>query len=155
MRTRWGTRFVSYDQRSKFEVHYCDFIMDSMAYQITSLTFVCSNVYSDADQRKHQSSASLAFVWGIHRGPVNSPHKEPVTRKVFPFDDVIMRCVATIVSLRLRSSQTELSWGCKLTDGNGWAVYFCWKLGDGSVSYKFWYEFCHSILATESNGHSP
>ena len=43
-----------------------------------------------AHQRKHQSSASLAFVWGIHRRPVNSPHKWPVTRKMFPFDDVIM-----------------------------------------------------------------
>ena len=43
-----------------------------------------------ADQRKHQSSASLAFVPGIHRWPVNSPHKEPVTRKMFPFPDVIM-----------------------------------------------------------------
>ena len=41
-------------------------------------------------QRKHQSSASLAFVRGIHRVPVNSPHKWPVTRKMFPFDDVIM-----------------------------------------------------------------
>ena len=47
-------------------------------------------VYSGADQSKHQNSASLAFVWGIHRGPVNSPHKWPVTRKMFPFDDVIM-----------------------------------------------------------------
>ena len=40
--------------------------------------------------KKHQSSASLAFVPGIHRGPVNSPHKWPVTRKIFPFDDVIL-----------------------------------------------------------------
>ena len=40
--------------------------------------------------KKDQSSASLAFVWGIHRGLVNSPHKWPVTRKMFPFDDVIM-----------------------------------------------------------------
>ena len=48
------------------------------------------NRYSDVNQRKHQSSASLAFVRGIHRGPVNSPHKWPVTRKMFPFDDVIM-----------------------------------------------------------------
>ena len=47
-------------------------------------------VYTGADQRKHQSSASLAFVRGIHRWPVNSPHKGPVTRKTFPFDDVIM-----------------------------------------------------------------
>ena len=67
--------------------------MGAIASQITSLTIVYSIVYSDADQRKHQSSASLAFVRGIHRGPVNSPHKWPVTRKMFPFDDVIMcRC---------------------------------------------------------------
>ena len=64
--------------------------MGAIASQITSLTIVFSTVYSDADQRKYQSSASLAFVQGIHRGPVNSPHKWPVTRKMFPFDDVIM-----------------------------------------------------------------
>ena len=43
--------------------------MGAIASQITSLTIVYSIVYSDADQRKHQSSASLAFVRGIHRGP--------------------------------------------------------------------------------------
>ena len=64
--------------------------MGAIASQITSLTIVYSTVYSDADQRKHQSSASLTFVRGIHRGPVNSPHKWPVTREMFPFDDVIM-----------------------------------------------------------------
>ena len=63
--------------------------MGAIASQITSLTIVYSTVYSDADQRKHQSSASLAIVWRIHRSPVNSPHKWPVTRKMFPFDDVI------------------------------------------------------------------
>ena len=67
--------------------------MDSMASQITSLAIVYSAVYSGADQRKLQSSASLAFVRGIHRGQVNSPHKGPVTRKMFPFDDVIMGLV--------------------------------------------------------------
>ena len=66
--------------------------MGAIGSQITSLTIVYSTVYSDADQRKHQSSTSLAFVWGIHRWPVNSPHKWPVTPKMFPFDDVIMRC---------------------------------------------------------------
>ena len=64
--------------------------MGAIASQITSLMIVYSIVYSDVDQRKHQSSASLAFVRGIHRGPVNSPHKWPVTPKMFPFDDVIM-----------------------------------------------------------------
>ena len=70
--------------------HYNDVIMGGIASQITSLTIVYSTVYSEADQIKHQSSASLAFVRGIHRGPVNSPHRWPVTRKMFPFDDVIM-----------------------------------------------------------------
>ena len=64
-------------------IHYCDAIMGTVASQVTSLTIVYTTVYSDADQSKHQSSASLAFVWGIHRGPVNSPHKWPVTRKMF------------------------------------------------------------------------
>ena len=64
--------------------------MGPIASQITSLTIVYSIIYSDADQRKHQSSASLAFVRGIHRGPLNCPHKWPVTRKMFPFDDVVM-----------------------------------------------------------------
>ena len=64
--------------------------MGTIASQITSFTIVYSTVYSDADQEQHQSSPSLAFVRGIHRGPVNSLHKWPVTRKMFPFDDVIM-----------------------------------------------------------------
>ena len=71
--------------------HYNDVIMSVMASQITSLTIVYSTVYSGADQRKHQSSAPLVFVRGIHWWPVNSPHKGPVTWKMFPFDDVIMR----------------------------------------------------------------
>ena len=73
---------------------YGDIIMGAISSQITSLTIVNSTVYSNADKRKHQSSASLAFVRGIHRGPVNSPHKWPVTR-MFPFDDVIMWIIST------------------------------------------------------------
>ena len=70
---------------------YCtDVIMSIMASQITSLAIVYSPICSDTDQRKHQSSASLAFVRGIHRRPVNSLHKRPVTRKMFQFDDVIL-----------------------------------------------------------------
>ena len=65
--------------------------MGTIASLITSLMIVYSPIYSDADQSKHQSSASLAFVRRIHRGPVNSPHKLPVTREMFPFDDVIMK----------------------------------------------------------------
>ena len=69
-------------------VHHTNVIMGARASQITSLTIVFATVNSDADQRKHQSSTSLAFAQGIHRG--HSPHKWPVTRKMFPLDDVIM-----------------------------------------------------------------
>ena len=71
--------------------HNSDVIMGAIASQITSVTIVYSTVYWGADQRKHHKSASLAFVRGTHRWPVNSPHKWPVTRIMFPFDDVIMR----------------------------------------------------------------
>ena len=64
--------------------------MSAIASRITSLTVVYLTVYSDSDKRKHQSSASLAFATGINQWPVNSPHKWPVTRKMFPFDDVIV-----------------------------------------------------------------
>ena len=70
--------------------HYNDVIMSTMASQIASLEIVYSTAYSGADQRKHQSSASLAFVRRIHRWPVNSTCKWPVTWKMFPFDDVIV-----------------------------------------------------------------
>ena len=71
-------------------VHYSKFIMSTMASQITSLMSVYSTVYSCADERTHQSSASLDFVSVIHRWPVNSPYKGPVTGRMYPFDDVIM-----------------------------------------------------------------
>ena len=90
---------VSYVYHKSTSVsHYSDVIMGAIAYQITSLPIVYTTVYSGADQRKHQSSASLALVRGIHRRPVNSPHKGPVTRKTFPFDDVIMnyRCLCIL-----------------------------------------------------------
>ena len=63
--------------------------MSPMASQITSFTIVYSTVYSGADQRKHQSSASLP-LWGDSPMTGEFPHKGPVTRKMFPFDDVIM-----------------------------------------------------------------
>ena len=71
-------------------IHYIDVIMSAIASQVTGVSIVCSTIRSGADQRKLQSSASLAFVWGIHRWPVNSTHKRPVTRKIFSFDHVIM-----------------------------------------------------------------
>ena len=72
------------------EKYYNDVKMCAIASTITGLTIVYSTVYSGADQRKHQSSVSLVFLWGSHRWPVNSPDKGPVTWKMFPFDNVIM-----------------------------------------------------------------
>ena len=106
--------------------HYNDVVMSAMASQIFSftaiystiysikdlvkkhqlLTIVYSIVYSGVDQRKHQSSASLAFARGIHRRPVNSPHKGPVTRKLFPFDDVIMFHLVTAQRTGYRASNS-------------------------------------------------
>ena len=71
-------------------LHYNDVIMSAMTSQVTSLAIVYSTVYSGTDERTHQSSASLAFVRGIHQWPVNSPHKGPVSWKMFPLDDVII-----------------------------------------------------------------
>ena len=96
-------------------LHYYDVIMGAMAYQITSLTIVYSVVYSGADKRTHQSCASLAFVRGIHRGPVNSPHKWPVTRKIFPFDDVIMEGPFT----EMRGISTFTATSYSKSDWNG------------------------------------
>ena len=105
--TEWWKHFSSHKRIidisywSSFPL-YNDVIMDAVCStpllcsptwdvkQSTSLTIVYSDVYSGEDQRKHQSSASLAFVREIHRWPVNCPHKCPVTRKTFPFDNVVM-----------------------------------------------------------------
>ena len=76
--------------------------MGMITSEITSVTIVYSTVYSDADQRKHQSSASLAFVRGIHRWPVNSSHKWAATRKIF----------------HLMTSSWSRSWYCTCHDNN-------------------------------------
>ena len=72
----------------KMHYHSSDVIMSAMGSQLTGISIVCSNVCSGADQRKLQSSVSLAFVRGIRRWPVHSPHKGLVTRKILTFDDV-------------------------------------------------------------------
>ena len=91
--------------------------MGAIASQITSLPIVHPTVYSGGDQRKHQSSPSLVFVRGIHRWPVNSPHKGPVTRKMFPFDDVIMVmvCMGAHTSFRITSMSLGQSNDCNQT----------------------------------------
>ena len=98
---RWGIwkrrNRNRYDNKELTNAFYNDVIMGAIASQITTLTIVYPTLYSEADQRKHQSSASLAFVRGIHRGSGTSPHKWLVTRKMLPFDDVIMKIVVIVI----------------------------------------------------------
>ena len=96
-------------------VHHSDAIMAAMTSQITGVSIVYLTIWSDAYQWKHQSSASLAFVRGIHRWPVNSPHKWPVTRKMFPFDDVIiLEGIGWLMCVHLNEEHwgvTVIMWG--------------------------------------------
>ena len=119
-----------------------------MASQITSLMIVYSTVHSGADQRKHQSAASLAFVRGIHLWRVNSPHKWPVTGKMFPFDAVIMlkatqsaylhvhrMCVwCTLVTIYQYWTNTS-SWPCS---------FCCW---DRNLPWQWFTQWCIDQLA--------
>ena len=75
--------------RLDVSTHHSDVIMNSMASHITGVSIICSTVCSAA-QRIHRSIGSLAFVRGIHRWPVDSSRKGPVTQKIFPIDDVTM-----------------------------------------------------------------
>ena len=117
---------------------YKDVIMGTMAFHISIIIIVYSSVYSGADhhQRKHQSFASLAFVWGSHRWPVNYPHKWPVKRKIFPFDFVIVKC------LRLKESHYAGQW-IKLYNIRGKKtriIFHLWiKL------FQAWWRICTSL----------
>ena len=109
--------FTATSYKQTYLTHYNDVIMSATASQITSLAIVYSTVDSVADQRKHQSSASLVFVRGIRRWPVNSPHKPPVTRKKFTFDDVITELQRMRWSWRLKrhnNSVDEFCMNCRL-----------------------------------------
>ena len=78
--------------RFMFSVEHCsDVTWSDRAYQITGIWTVCSVQCSGVHQRKSQIFTSLAFMRGIHRLPVNFRHKRPVMRKMFSFDDVIMK----------------------------------------------------------------
>ena len=112
--------------------HYNDVIIGAIPSPITSLTIVYKTIYSDADQGKHQSSASLASVRGIQRGPMNSLHKWPVTRKMFPFNDVIMELRSSILLTfpRLRHKVCQVLFKKTKIDGSNQCliVYITWCL---------------------------
>ena len=107
--------------------------MSAMASQIAGVSIVCSTVCSGTDQRKQQSFASLVFVRGIHWWSADSPHKGPVTRKIFPLDDVIMDyscgqpveihgifCMFNKNSFKIKSKSNH-------THHNPWHLCFTWS----------------------------
>ena len=113
--------------------------MGAVASEITSLTIVYSTVYSGADQRKHQSSASLAFVRGIHRWPVSSPHKWPVTRKMFPFDDDIMTYLQYVQMWRWQRNRMWLFLiAITLSDQNCMSIRFWNVQSQSATGNTFW-----------------
>ena len=119
--------------------HDSDIMVNTMASPITSVLIVCLTVCSSPDQRKYQSSASLAFVRGIHRWLVNSPHKGPVRWKIFPFDDVIMQfeCISNITNVLPRNpwifnsvwSSDTIWWQRSWLKHIKAAILFAWLLG--------------------------
>ena len=124
------------------KLHYSDVIMSAIASRITSISIVCSAVCSGADQRKHRSSASLAFVTGIHQWLVNSPHKGPVMRKMFHHEmiwnyyhnDLIMEIISLhSFSIWRQFHQRHLS---HQTLKLGWKLHFqnFIKISQGSMS---------------------
>ena len=93
---RHGIRVKSGDHScmkvtTAFLSDYSNVIMSAMASEITGISIAYTTVCSGTDEKEYQSFTSLDFVRGIHWWHVNSLHKEPVTRKIFPFDDVIMQ----------------------------------------------------------------
>ena len=116
--------------------HYNDVTMSARASQITSFMIVYSTIYLGADQRKHQISASLAFVWGIHHWPVNFPHKWPVTRKIFSFDDVIMSTGYLFWCLNLNIPEYKsfpsllMSWLLMISEAMVLNMQYIWVLSE-------------------------
>ena len=154
--------------RPVVSLHYNDGIMSAMASQIISVSIVYLAVCSGSNQRKHQSSAPLAFVREIHRWPMDSPHKGPVTLKMFPFAGVIMEiwlCCWQLFYNALKSSIYKM----KLPKCSAWnwcLGWYCVNLITASCNYDvnarlirlftthasdlinllaIWYCFCPSI----------
>ena len=100
--------------------------MNTMASQITCVSIVCSTVSSGADQRKHQNSASLACVRGIHQWPVDSPQR-PVTQKMFPFDDVIIACdMSSNISILVKACDYNSTMVMKNRGASLWYYELIW-----------------------------
>ena len=107
--------------------HYSGIIISSMASQITGISVVYSTICSGAHKRKHQSSASLTFVKEIHRWPGTSPHKGPETRKMIPFDEVIMICILLYHALWLYCSLWTIRYITRIINPSKPSAYMCHK----------------------------
>ena len=119
--------------------------MGAMAPQITCLTIIYSTVDSGADQRKHQCSTSPAFLREYHRWPVNSPHKRPVTRKMFPFDDVFMTR-SLITTSWDPSSELYTCWPCPRQFTSELTLVSLWE-------FHNIHKVCLSLLASSRDRH--
>ena len=123
--------------------HYSDVIISEITSQITGVSIVYSIICSEADRRKNQCSALMAFVREIHRSPVNSPHKGSVTRKMFPFDDVIMQLYKRHYTMTASvSMMTNVQENCYLLSGFYLKHYWClndYPLSSATVSHDFIY----------------
>ena len=115
--------------------HYIDIIMTTAASQITSLTVVFSTVYSDADQRKHQSSVSLAFVWGIHRDRWIPRTKGQLRGKCFHLMTSSCDCQPAVCTQVLLSRNSSCSW-------------YLWI---NSIQFQFIIVYCHKLHSSNSN----
>ena len=130
-------------------VHYSDVIMDTMASQITSLTTVYLTVYS-VQIKENIKLCVIGLCVGIYRRPVNSPHKLPVTRKIFPFDDVIM--VITCQNARILVWRFVCLSGWKITHNprTYWHIFtkFGTQMHFGLVQNHIYFQTYHTnILA--------
>ena len=114
--------------------HYSDAILSVMVSQITGIPIAYP-------KRKHQSSTSLVFVKGIHRSPVNSPHKGPVTWKLFPFVDIIMKLNSLTVF-----GTMDITWWKQQQLSPCICDNLCWEMVDGTCE-----QTCSKNLCDASN----
>ena len=127
---------IIFHRSASFPLHYSYVIMSDMAPQITSLSTVYSTVCSGAHQRKHQSSVLSAFGKGILRWPVNSPHKGPVTQKIFSFDDAIMK---ERISLHHIPPKKVMEYLESTMETLVFGILMCWKWLGSNHREVFWF----------------
>ena len=95
----YGSRTLLWALQSSIfytRVHYSDVIKGAMTSHHPH-DCLLNRLFRRRTTNTPKLYTSLAFVRGIHRWPVNSPHKWPVTRNIFPFDDVIILLLIILI----------------------------------------------------------